>query len=188
MKNFLEKMLVDEELTPDEQEVIQYGMEYMTETVLGIFLTIIISSLFQGFVASVMLCALLFLLRSNAGGYHARTPLQCKIMSVLALLVAHVLVYFVQWSEWFHIVLTTGGMLLLWFLAPVGSENKPLDEIEQMVYQKRTHIILAMEMGLFLFGQTVHWVSICRSVEISVIIVTGLVIVGVVNNMYRKIS
>ena len=188
MKNFLEKMLVDEEMTPDEQEIVQYGMEYITETVLGIFLTILISSLFQGFVAAVMLCTLLFLLRSNAGGYHARTPLQCKILSVLALLLAHVLVYFVQWPEYFHIALTVVGMLLLWFLAPVGSENKPLDETEQIVYQKRTHIILAVEMGLLLIGQSVHWVALCRSVEISVIIVMVLVTLGVIEKKYWKNS
>lgn len=188
MNNFLEKMFFDEEMTPDEREIVQYGMEYMAETLLGFFLTILISSFFQGFSAAVMLCALLLLLRGNAGGYHAKTPLQCKLISVLALLAAHTLVYSVQWPEWFHIVPVIGGILLLWFLAPIDSENKPLDETERRVYRKRTHIILLVEMSLFLFGQTMHLVSLCRSVEISVIIVTALVTVGACDKMYQKIS
>ena len=58
--------------------------------------------------------------------------------------------------------------IVIWITAPVETENNPLDEVEQLVYQKRTRIILAIEIAI---------VSLCLILsknQISATIVLGL--------------
>lgn len=40
--------------------------------------------------------------------------------------------------------------IVIWITAPVETENNPLDEVEQLVYQKRTRIILVIEIVIIL--------------------------------------
>lgn len=99
-------------------------------------------------------------LRSYAGGYHAKGYISCYFDSCIVLTAAMLfLKYF---------VLERGGNAEIWqgflvsavvifLLAPLADENKPISEKEAVVFKRRTRIILAAEIALVVIFTCLRW-------------------------------
>ena len=78
------------------------------------------------------------------------------------------------------------AVLTLWLLAPIGTENKPLDDIEHRIYQKRTRIIVLVETILAVFtlyeGISVIYLPIVMAFLIS----SALLVMGCIKLRKNK--
>lgn len=90
-------------------------------------------------------------LRSYSGGYHARGYISCYIESCVLLTAA---LLFIKYgiiqknmtAEIWQVFLVS--VIIIFLLAPLADENKPISEKEAVVFQRRTRIILILEVLL----------------------------------------
>lgn len=155
-----ELMVQNEIVTGEDREIYVYGLNQ------GIILLVnILTSLLLGFVFNKSIEVLVFLaayipLRSYAGGYHAKTPFRCYLISISMILAVIFLTSINFWNELIIIAVTLISALVIAFLAPVEDVNKTLDETERKVYKKRTREILIFVVGvsmIFRFTHQVRW-------------------------------
>lgn len=117
-------------------------------------------------------------LRPYAGGYHARTQFRCYLFSVLMMVLVLWFIKQISWNGFICSLITTVASLLIVKLAPVEDENKPLDQIEQYVFKKRTNRILSILIGLtvLFWFLGLKQISICITVSLgtlSIMLVLG---------------
>lgn len=99
-------------------------------------------------------------LRSYAGGYHARGYISCYFESCVLLVAAMLSIkYFVlekgmDMGIWQMFLVS---VVLIFLLAPLADENKPISEKEAVVFKKRTRIILAAEIVLIGIFTCLRW-------------------------------
>ncbi len=87
-------------------------------------------------------------LRKYAGGYHAKTRSKCMVLSIFILLslvkLAEGLVLLSYWKLLTVIFLLIAGLLIFW-LAPVDSENRRLSEEVKKQYRRKSRWIFAVD-------------------------------------------
>ena len=98
---------------------------------------------------AILFMALYAPLRSNAGGYHARTATRCYVYSILLMIAVLLAMKYLYLPTFICIITLVISCAVILILAPVEDANKPLDDIEQVVYRKRTYMITALEAILF---------------------------------------
>ena len=177
----LQEYVTNEYDSDEEKEIIAYGLERIRENVLAFGFTVLVGFCYGDVLSGVLLWVFLYPIRSSAGGYHAQTRWGCRVMSVSLLLAAYTAVYAVN-------RLAYGQMILLGLLlcAPIGTENKPLDDIEHRIYQKRTRIIVLVETILAVFtlyeGISVIYLPIVMAFLIS----SALLVMGCIKLRKNK--
>jgi accessory gene regulator B len=120
-------------------------------------------------------------LRTYAGGYHARGYVSCYIGScALITLLLLLLKYFVLGKN------MTSGIWLLFFisvpviflLAPLADENKPITEKEETAFRRRTRILLLIEIVM------VVWLDFKRSIY-AYAVMTAIILCALLLVMYK---
>ena len=177
-----ENNTIDEE----QYEICRYGLQQGFTIILNIVTTFIIGMIMKGLLYAVVFTILYIPLRSNAGGYHAKTAIRCYLYSILLMIAVLLAIKHITIPSFICIIIFTISIAGICILAPIEDSNKPLDEIEVKVYHKRTLIILAIEIMLFIIGlalnlryfmQTTIWVMITMSI---------VLLIGKLCNMNKK--
>lgn len=135
-----------------DKELYVYGFNMLITVSLNIISTIIIGLLFGMVFESIAFLAAYIPLRSYAGGYHARTPLRCYIISLLLIVLILLALRSIGASVLALFVLSAIGTIICVTMSPVEDVNKTLDETEIKVYRKKTLIILSAEMIIFIIS------------------------------------
>lgn len=129
----------------DDKELYLFGIQQGLVLLLNIGTTVTIGLVSGTLWELTFFTAALIALRSYSGGYHAKTPQKCYIVSTLVMVVAALLIKFVV----LHTLVYTGILILagifIIVFSPIDSENNPLDEQEKKVYRKRAVIICITE-------------------------------------------
>ncbi|RFZ75549.1 accessory regulator AgrB [Lacrimispora amygdalina] len=146
--------------------------------------------------ASVFLIGLLFgmlwqsvvfilsygLIRPVAGGYHARTQRNCYLFSVLLIVIVLSMLKWFPLSSIVCILVLLFSGSVIFILAPVEDENKPLDETEQMVYRHRSRIVLSVLSALTLLFLVTGLVPIANNITLSLLVSAIMLILGIIKN------
>lgn len=125
------------------------------------------------------------LLRPVAGGYHARLQRNCYLFSIILMIAVLCALRWLPWSNMVCLVMLLFSGTVIFILAPVEDENKPLDEQEQMVYKQRTHIILFLLSAIILFFLLIGKIQIASNITISVFASAIMLILGKIKNVMR---
>lgn len=75
---------------------------------------------------------------------------------------------------------------IIFFLAPVEDNNKPLDKKEKTVYKKRARIILSVLIGLTLISWFIGWKQISLSILASLLMLTITLVLGQLTNVFNR--
>lgn len=90
-------------------------------------------------------------LRKYAGGYHAKTVFTCYLLTLTAALGMLVLLRQFDFIAPFQFVLWFISGIIILLFSPIQNVNKILDDIEKVIYQKRTIITwLIQTIGMVL--------------------------------------
>lgn len=155
-----------------DKELYVYGFNMLLTVSLNIISTIIIGLLFGMVFESIAFLVAYIPLRSYAGGYHARTPLRCYIISLLLIVLILLTLRLIRESVLALFVLSTIGTIICVTMSPVEDVNKPLDEAEIKVYRKKAMIILAAEIIILI-------ISIFALMKLAAVISTSLALEGI---------
>lgn len=145
-QRFADKLVDFGIVSESDIEIYVFGFYQIVMLLLNVVTTLLLGVAFQLTVPCIILNIAYIFIRISAGGYHADAPVKCYIYSTLmiALLLSVI--------KWVHIPNTVLASMLvisvivIIILAPVETENNPLDEIEKKVYRKRSLIVLSIEI------------------------------------------
>jgi accessory gene regulator B len=172
----------------EDQELYTYGFWQGTILIFNFITVVIIGLLCHMLWQSLIFMLAYGVLRPVAGGYHARTQRNCYIFSILLLVAVLGLLYWFPWNAVYGISVAVIATCIVFLLAPVEDENKPLDKIEQVVYKRRSRwsslLLLSITIILIMVGK--FETAYCIAVAIMALAV--MLILGKLKNMVTQNS
>ena len=143
-----------EHFSKDKVNIYVYGFELLISIVfnaLGMF----ILALVMGIVFETLLFSLAFILmRSVAGGYHAKHHWSCFLTSIIVFsLFATLLGLFREHAVLSYVVFSTLiSSLLFWLFAPIEAPNNPINESKKEKLREQSIFVAAINLTLtFIF-------------------------------------
>lgn len=119
------------------REIYLFGVEQFLTIVLNIVTTLAIGIVLGELWQSLLFVLLFMALRTYAGGYHASTPMGCYLLTSSIIAIALSVLKYIEINIFVCVgLLIISGVVIL-ILSPVASENKPLDNIEFVIYRKK---------------------------------------------------
>lgn len=160
----LTRRLVKTQVVENEDYAIYfYGMKQLLQTFVNIGLTILYGILMGELYQSVIYVISFMLIRKYAGGYHCTSQIRCYILTSTVILSALSAIKYCEFSIYLELALFVLSNIVIVLLSPVETSNKPLDDIEKIVYRKRTLIMLGLEdvMAVLLFVMGMREIVLC---------------------------
>lgn len=136
-------------------EIYEYGLELILSSIVNMLLIITLSAC-TGLAKEMLLFLVFFgILRISAGGYHAPTHFKCllqyMIISFSFIAIAKLIMNLGCVTYVITITCLLSNVLVFW-LAPVDSDNKALNNKEIVYFRKRSRItVLIQTIILFVF-------------------------------------
>ncbi|MDD3339848.1 MAG: accessory gene regulator B family protein [Lachnospiraceae bacterium] len=166
----------------EDKELYAYGFWQGAVFILNIITVVVAGVFFQMLWQSLIFMVAYGLIRSMAGGYHARTQRSCYILSIALIVSVLAILKWVSWSVLACLILLASSVCSVFLWAPVEDRNKPLDEIEQYVYKKRSRIIAVFLFVTAILFITINQVEIASCISVSVAASAIMLIFGKISN------
>lgn len=170
----------------DDRELYVYGLNQGMSILLNIATTLGIGLLFGTVLQLVVFMVAYIPLRSYAGGYHARTPVRCYLISIAMLTIISLLIKYITLVRWVYLIETVISSVIIAILSPVADNNKPLDEIEIVVYKKRTKLILLAEVVVSILSWITEWEFIFIIMTYVFLVMSLMLLIGACKNAHAK--
>lgn len=125
-----------------DKVIAKYGLVKIFAILEDLIFTILIGSLFGIMWESIIFHISFMSLRMYAGGCHSRTELRCKIHSALLTIVSIISIKWIPGgNEVSYLVILIISIIIV-FISPVESKNKPLSKKEKEINQKKNNVCL----------------------------------------------
>jgi len=173
-------------ISAEDKEIYEYGLKRIATTILNAVTTLIIGFIFCMIWQSILFMVSYVPLRSYVGGYHARTPLRCYIFSIILTVCVLLSIKYIPHNNILFYALTIISGAVVFVFAPIGDENKPLDETEIKVFKKRTKIILFTEIVLIILFLILKLNFISTCLIISLVCASFMLILSVLKSVIIK--
>ena len=186
--NKITKKLVDINVIEEaDSELYEYGFWQGGVLIFNFLTVVLLGILFNMLLESIIFLIFYGVLRTIAGGYHARTQNTCYILSIILMIVVLIMLKTFPWNIILCCILTVLSISVIFILAPVQDENKLLDEIEKKFFKKLSRIISLLYgfiiFLLFLFNKN----ELAYCVVISLFTLTIMLVLGKIRNKSRGI-
>jgi len=155
---------------------------------MGILLVInIVTAVLIGLLMGMFWQSIIFLLaynpvRTYSGGYHARTPLVCYLLSIPMILIVLLGIKMLPWTGYLCVIALFCSVVIIEILAPVADPNKPLNEREKIVYKGRARTYSAVFFGAALM----LWFAGLEQISLSIVMALGvaavMLVLGAIKN------
>lgn len=134
----------------EDEELYSYGLRQSWLFLLNVSTALVIGWLMDALTACILFMVCYVPLRRMAGGYHARTPFRCYLLGIVLITAALAAIKWLPWTMKGALITAAIASVVIWRLAPVEDENKPLDEEEREMFQKRARQIVIIELLVFM--------------------------------------
>lgn len=186
--NITNYLICKKVIKDDDREIYQYGFEQVLSSLLNIATMLLLGIILGKIYQSLVLILSFMALRSYSGGYHANTPLQCYLLTVMSISAALSIMKFITIDRFICLGLLVLSSVVILLLSPIGSKNKPLDEIEKIIYRKKTIIVWSVEtcvaiVFIILDITEIHIAITLAQVIISIALIFGNLQCG---NLWRN--
>lgn len=186
--NITNYLICKKVIKDDDREIYQYGFEQVFSSLLNIATMLLLGIILGKIYQSLVLILSFMALRSYSGGYHANTPLQCYLLTVMSISAALSIMKFITIDRFICLGLLVLSSVVILLLSPIGTKNKPLDEIEKIIYRKKTIIVWGVEtcvaiVFIILDITEIHIAITLAQVIISIALIFGNLQCG---NLWRN--
>lgn len=168
-------------LTEDEREIAQYGLVQGAVLFCGIAVVIIVGMLLRIPLKAIIFLMSVYFLRIYAGGYHARTPLRCGIMSAVSTGLCFLFLKYVTIPAILMLMILVAAGVFIAFFTPVDNVNRILGDEEKRVYAKKCRMILFGEFFIFVVSYLFRWESVYSSIFVGVCFICLSVAIGMIS-------
>lgn len=186
--NITNYLICEKVIKDDDREIYQYGFEQVFSSLLNLATMLLLGIILGKIYQSLVLILSFMALRSYSGGYHANTPLHCYLLTVMSISAALSIMKFITIDRFICLGLLILSSVVILLLSPIGSKNKPLDEIEKIIYRKKTIIVWSVEtcvaiVFIILDITEIHIAITLAQVIISIALIFGNLQCG---NLWRN--
>jgi accessory gene regulator B len=163
---------------PEDKALYEYGIR------MGILLVInVATALLIGLILGMLLQCAVFLIafspiRSYSGGYHARSPLACYLLSIPLIAALLFVIRLVPWAGSVLIPVLLVSIFVIILLAPVADPNKPLSAGEIVVYRRKARIFAGIYSSAALILWFAGFVQVSASIAVALVAAAALLISG----------
>lgn len=182
------KLQENNSISSEQYEICRFGFQQGLTILLNAVTVIVIGAVMKELWQAILFMALYAPLRSNAGGYHARTATRCYIYSILLMIAVLLAMKYLFIPTFICIIALVISCAVILILAPVEDANKPLDDIEQVVYKKRTYVITALEVAFCAIALLCGAKQIMLCFIGAFIMISGILIAGKIKNEWNRAS
>lgn len=179
-ENITNRLIREKVIAKDDRDVYLYGLELLFMSGLHMLTTVALGLLLGELWQSVLFVVAFMIIRSYGGGYHASTPLRCYLMTTIIVLAALSVIKYVKINIFICLELLFVSSVIILLLSPVEAENKPLDNMEKMIYRKRTMVVWCIEIVIAV------GCAVMELKEITVCITLAMVILAVSQVFAKK--
>ena len=165
-----------------DREVYIYGLTQLFRTLLNLFSTVIIGVCMGKLAESVVFVICMMLIRSYSGGYHSDSPIRCYLVSVSAVIIVLGSIKLSVWNEYLSALVMAVSIGILLLYAPMGHRNKPLEDIEILIYKRRLKWILLAVTVVFISFMIANWITLAYAVSLAVLLSTVMLLVAKMDN------
>lgn len=152
------KLMKSNIIKDEDFELYQFGIESFLMKAIHLISYLLIGVIFGRILELVVFLIALIPLRECSGGYHARTPLRCYIISCSTIFTFLCLLSFLPDAKLlFTIILALVTSFILFFIVPVETENKPLSDTEITHYRRKARFLIVIELSLAFVFYMVSW-------------------------------
>ena len=176
------KLQENNSISSEQYEICRFGFQQGLTILLNVVTMIIIGAVMNELWQAVLFIVIYAPLRSNAGGYHARTATRCYIYSILLMIAVLWAMKYLFIPTFVCIILLAISCAVILILAPVEDSNKPLDDIEQIVYRKRTYAVTGIDIIIFFSALIFGVTQIMLCAMWVMLMVSGILITGKIKN------
>ncbi|MDE5936003.1 MAG: accessory gene regulator B family protein [Ruminococcus sp.] len=171
----------------DKLVVVMWGIRNILDTAFNISIFLIIGITMRMTLETIVFTLGYIPLRSFIGGYHAKTPVRCCILSNIILFTALILVRCVGKHPLLLLALAIVGIIILVVLAPVSDIHKPLDENDRNKYRIKGFVILLCEIIISIVFLILDKHNLTLSVFSTWILLSLMLILGKIkDSKYKK--
>lgn len=160
-----------------EAEIYVFGFQTIFLKMLHIATMFLIGLSFHKAQETIVFIVLYSLIRIYAGGFHASSKVCCYLISFVIIVGLLSIISNTHPNAHIQIIGTLISSILISFIAPLGSDNKPLDYLEVKRYKSRVRIILisyiaiAILMYYFKFYDDLLVLSLSLYIELIMLII-----------------
>lgn len=135
----------------DDYDIYQFGIENTILKIVHMASYLILGLLFGRLPELIVFLIAFIPLREYAGGFHAKTPLRCYIISCSTVFTVLLLIRLASpvLME-YSIPIALIGSFLLFLVIPVEAQDKPLDESEKIYYKSKGGFLILLTLILTL--------------------------------------
>lgn len=162
----------------EDREIYTYGLHQGIVMIINILTFILIGISFRMIWESLMFMIFYIPLRTYAGGYHAKTPTSCYILSIFMIILVLLAVKTVSWAISIIIGISLLSGIIIFALSPVEDNNKPLSGSQVIRYRQMARAILAIELigiAVLLYG---GYSNVALPMVLSIATVSIMVVLG----------
>ena len=170
-------------LDNDNSEIIRYGLEVLFIKIIFFFFLLLIAFSLHCFIECLFFLIVFSVIRTSAGGYHARTRIQCFVMSMLMIIINIGVINLVaHYISLYYILVPLDliSVVAIWSLSPVDTENRPLDADEKIRFKKRTRILLCLELVSVIIMEILNLRIIVSELLLATIFIAVLLIMELI--------
>lgn len=177
-KKLVKMQVIDEE----DKDLYVYGFQQGFILLINTITVILIGFVFNMVWQSIVFLVTYSVLRAYAGGYHASTQLRCYLFSTGMIILVLYTLSQIPRNGFICFGITTVSSIIIFMLAPVEDQNKPLSKLEQTVFKERTNCIMLILIGcIIIFWIFGFWeISVCMSV--SLLVLSIMLVLGKAKN------
>lgn len=163
VNRLIKKNVIDE----NDYEIYQYGLEQFFTTILNITTVVVIGFLFGELWQGLLFVIAFMALRSYAGGYHEPTPIRCYLLTTLIIALSLSAIKYIKINTFACVgLLVMSGIVILLF-SPSESANKPLDDIEYIIYRRKALVIWFVEISIAVIFLFLNYMEVARCIVMS---------------------
>lgn len=182
----LEESIKNKIIKKEDQELYRFGVRQLISFFINIISTVLISMALHVEKEEAITFFLSYhLLRSYAGGVHAKTEIRCYIYSVILIIGALFFIKNIDVPIGTVIAVMIVSSVFILILSPVDTENKRLDNVEIRYFKRATCMLILGEHLFFYFCIYMGKWKIVKSITVAVVLVLVVLVIGVIVNLWE---
>lgn len=167
-------------IAEEDKELYTYGFFVLLSKTLFFLVSALFGWVFGVLWESMVFYIMFSTLRSYAGGFHASKESVCTFCTTVSLFLSSMCIWYMERIGNtvipFGILVVCGAVVYL--LAPLDSEDKPLTRAEMVLYRQKTRSIDIAIVIISIVGLCLHLPAILHAASISMALECVLLVLG----------
>ena len=182
--------LCKDEERKDNYELYEYAVYIILSSVFHIATIIVLGLCFNLLVESLVLYFSYIAIRKFAGGYHAKTPARCYLCSLLiSIIILSAIKLFCCTNIYILtllIVIEILCVILISRIAPLDSDNNPLNSKEKKYYRKVSRVISTALLCISIITIRLNYIKVGVSIMLVIFMSAGVLLARYVQNVINR--